>query len=195
MQKCKGLVTRKRVTKNGIEESTIDFVLMSEDLANEVESIEIEKERNHVLTKITKTKKGVKKVESDHNIIFSKSKMSWSKKVKGKRVELFNLKNKKCQDIFKEATKGVNNDNYLSAVFDDEEDINISTNKFLKRLQKTINKCFKKVRITNKVDDVKEELFEKWKELRKKFDENSNEELERVENYLAENMPESSLIK
>ena len=32
LKKCKGLVTRKRVTKNAIEESIIDLVIMSGDL-------------------------------------------------------------------------------------------------------------------------------------------------------------------
>ena len=35
-EQCKGLVTRRRVTKDTIEESTIDFVLMSADMDNEI---------------------------------------------------------------------------------------------------------------------------------------------------------------
>ena len=70
LSKCTGLITRKRVTKTGIEESTIDFVLFSDDLKDEIESIIIDEEREHVLTKIVKTKNGVKKTKSDHNTIF-----------------------------------------------------------------------------------------------------------------------------
>ena len=39
---------------------------MSLDLKTEVESIKIDEAREHVLTKIVRTKKGVVKVESDH---------------------------------------------------------------------------------------------------------------------------------
>ena len=39
VKQCKGLVTRRRVTKNSVEESTIDFVLLSEDLFEEINEI------------------------------------------------------------------------------------------------------------------------------------------------------------
>ena len=37
--KCEGTVTRKRVTKDGIEESVIDFVIISDDLVDELASL------------------------------------------------------------------------------------------------------------------------------------------------------------
>ena len=158
LEQCSGLVTRKRITINGTEESVIDFVIMSDDLKHAVESIVIDEEREHVLTKLTKTKKGMVRVESDHNVIFSRLKPAWNKQVKEKRNELFNLKNRECQERFKEATNSENNNHFLSSVFDDEEDLNVMTEKFLKRLQKTIHKCFRKIRITERVDSEKEDL-------------------------------------
>ena len=56
--------------------------------------------------------------------------------------------------------------NYLSEVFDDNTDVNSSTEKFIKRLNKVIHKCFRKVRVTQKVDKEKQELFEKWKKMK-----------------------------
>ena len=35
--KCKGLITRKRITEDGIEESVIDFLIVSQDLVEQVE--------------------------------------------------------------------------------------------------------------------------------------------------------------
>ena len=102
---------------------------------------------------------------------------------------MFNLKNKACQELFKDATTGANNNNFLSSVFDEEGDVNELTEKFLKRLFKIINKCFRKIRIKDnneKVDNVKEELFTKWRELKKKKDINSKAELEEIENELAD---------
>ena len=60
LKQCKGLITRKRVTKDTTEESTIDFILLSEDLANEVDDILVDENRVHVLTKIGKSMKNVK---------------------------------------------------------------------------------------------------------------------------------------
>ena len=69
LEQCKGLITRRRVTKNCVEESTIDFVLLSEDLSEDLNEIIVDDERQHVLTKLVKTKNGIYKVESDHNPI------------------------------------------------------------------------------------------------------------------------------
>ena len=40
--KCDGIITRRRVTKDTVEESVIDFVLISNDLLHECESLHIE---------------------------------------------------------------------------------------------------------------------------------------------------------
>ena len=40
----------------------------------------IDENRQHVLTKIVKTKKKLKKVESDHNILETKLSIPWKKK-------------------------------------------------------------------------------------------------------------------
>ena len=106
MRQCSGLVTRKRITKTTVEESIIDFVIMSEDLSQDLESIVIDDQRQHVLTKITKTRKGITQTESDHNVIFSNFKLLWNKKDKKQRQELFNLKNEECQKAFRDATTG-----------------------------------------------------------------------------------------
>ena len=65
-------------------------------------------------------------------------------------------------------------------MFDEDEDLNVMTEKFLKRLQKTINKCFRKIQITERVDKEREDIFSKWKELKKKMDVKSKLELEKV---------------
>ena len=54
--KCVGSITRRRVTVDSTEESIIDHVILSEDLVNELEAVHIDEDRNHILTKITKTK-------------------------------------------------------------------------------------------------------------------------------------------
>ena len=49
MKQCQGLITRKRVTKNATEESIIDFVIFSDDLKNEVDSIVIDEKESMFL--------------------------------------------------------------------------------------------------------------------------------------------------
>ena len=88
-EKCSGLITRKRTTLENTEESIIDFVIISNDLVESVESVEIDEQRAHVLTKHIKTKHGTKTTESDHNIIVTKLKLKWTKKRRKQKIELF----------------------------------------------------------------------------------------------------------
>ena len=86
--KCDGTVTRRRVTKDGTEESAIDLVIVSDDLESVVDSLLIDENRKYVLTKIVKTKRGITKQESDHNVLLSKLKFNWNRKRKINRMEM-----------------------------------------------------------------------------------------------------------
>ena len=179
---CEGSITRRRVTKNGVEESIIDFVMISEDLLHECESLVIDEKREHVLTKITKSKRGTQKVESDHNALISRFKLEWSHQKK-ERIETFNYKNKECQLKFKENTTKTSS---LSSIFDTREDLNIATKHFIKRLNGFIFESFKKIRISEKFNSEIVQLFEKRRILRSKDDQTSKDELEKVEEELAD---------
>ena len=78
---CQGTITQKRVTTQRTEESAISFVLISEDLVSKIENVVIDEERNNVLTRITKTKKGIVTKESNHNVIKTTLKLSWNKTI------------------------------------------------------------------------------------------------------------------
>ena len=181
-EKCKGMITRKRVTKELTEESIIDHVIISEDIQNELKSMYIDEERINVLTKIVKTKNGVKKQLSDHNPIICHFDIKWNKKVKKPRMELFNLKNKECQEKFKVLTSqtGILSSSLLG------DDLNTCTRKFLRGLNNCIRKSFRKIRITDKPNKEIEDLFDKRRILRNKTDEKSRVELDNVESELAE---------
>ena len=71
-----------RVTKDNTEKSIIDHVIITEDIEDELESLIVDEERNHALTSIIKTKKCVKKTRSDHNVLITKFKMKWTRKIK-----------------------------------------------------------------------------------------------------------------
>ena len=97
--------------------------------------------------------------------------------------------------MFRRETSSYINNNNLSAIFEEKGNLNEQTDKFLKKLEKTIQKCFRKIRVKNKVDKVKEDLFKKWKHLKSKTDEISKTELKRVEKELADKYAEEYFDK
>ena len=68
-EKCKGTITRRRVTKERTEESAIDIVMFSHDMTPHFVSLNIDEQKVHVLKSIKKCKRGIKIKESDHNVI------------------------------------------------------------------------------------------------------------------------------
>ena len=143
----------------------------------------IDEEREKALVKIVKTKKGNEVKVSDHNPIITQFNVHWDKQVRKVRVEMYNLKNKECQDKFKDLTS---QHEILSSSLSSKDDLNTSTRKFLKSLNKCITKCFKKIRIVDKPNKEMDKLFDERRKLRNKTDENSRKELEMVENKLSE---------
>ena len=113
--KCVGSVTRQRITKNRKEESCIDIVLFSSDLSNNFNFLYIDEERKHVLTRIRKTKTGIKTKESDHNVLVTKFDNTISYEKVNKKIEVYNIKNKDCQEKFKQFTSNIK---MLSTIFD-----------------------------------------------------------------------------
>ena len=125
---CKGTITRKRETTLRTEQSSIDHVLVSNDLGKLVKSVIIDEEQNYALTRINKTKEGVTIKRSDHNTIITEFRIEWNKSVKHNKVEFLNFKNVKCQTKVKQITS---TGTYLSSSFDGNESLNTKTNIFI----------------------------------------------------------------
>ena len=178
---CKGVITRKCVTTKRTEESSIDLVMLSDGLAQNVEKVLVHEERNHVLIRITKTKSGTTIKPSDHNVIITQMNIPWSDSLKIDQIEILNFKNQACQQNFYEATS---NNTYLSSSCDGHDDINIKTKVFLKHLDRLCKKVLKVIRVKNKKEKQLDELYNKWNDLRKKEDEASKEECKKLENEL-----------
>ena len=189
---CVGNITRRRVTSMSTEESIIDHVIISTDLVIELESVLIDEEGDHALTKMVKTKEGIIKKQSDHNSIITKFNISWNKKIKSERVEMYNLKNREGQTKFYELT---NNNEELYKIFENEENLDKATEMFLTKINKYIKTCFKKIRITEKPNIEIENLFIERKNLRNKNDEISIKKLKDVEDKLAELCAKSNYTK
>ena len=168
-EKCSGAITRRRITTKGVEESIIDFVIFSKGLSKDFESMQIDEQKNHVLTRYKKRKKGKKLVKSDHNVILTKFKLMWQKNENQERIEMYNLKNKKCQKQFTEES---NNSTVLSNIFETSEDLDTQVKMFLKKLNRKIHQSFNKIRIKSNNNKVLDELFSQRKSQRAKIKEN-----------------------
>ena len=76
----------------------IDILLLSSDLKKHMVKMHIDEERSHVLTRIRKTKIGVKVKESDHNTILTKFNHKVMAQPLEEKIKVYNLKNKDCQE-------------------------------------------------------------------------------------------------
>ena len=185
--KCTGVITRKRVTKNGIQESTIDLVLLSCDMLEDLVSIHIDEEKKNILTSITKTKNVTSKHESDHNSIETKFDIKWEEKSNAHREEVFNFNDSEGKKRFKELTE---ENTKLSFIFDNDESVEVQGGKFLKMLNRIIYQTFPKIRIKQSKDTKIDKLFRQQKILKNKTDKKSKDELTKVEQNLADEMAE-----
>ena len=60
-EKCSGVITRKRKTVKTVEQSIIDFMIVSDEVADVLEDMLIDEDKTHALVGYFKTKKGVNK--------------------------------------------------------------------------------------------------------------------------------------
>ena len=190
--KCTGLITRERHTVNGVEKSVIDFVMVSQDLVKDIGRMMIDDERKYVLTRLTKTKKGIVKKESDHNTIVTEMQIKWKTDTKTNKQEVYNLKDKDSQKRFKQDTDSTKE---LSNIIDKEHDVEKGTKKFMKRLKGFITKHFKKVKVKEKVDKALEDLYKQKAELKSKKDTASKQKMEEIEAEMADKYAEDMVQK
>ena len=186
-EKCSGVITRKKITKIGTQESAIDLVLISSDMVEHLVAMHIDENKEKVLTSITNSKNGVIRHESDHNSIETEFDIKWEEKPQTKMIELFNFKDKEGQKRFKEMT---GNNTKLSSIFENDKPIEEVAQKFIKVLNKIIHQCFKKIKITNNKNSKIDDLFRRQKTLKSKTDKTSKTELNEIEKELADKMGE-----
>ena len=79
--KCKGLITRKRITVNSIEQSKC--MIDSSELAEIVDNMLVYEEQRFGLVGYIKTKKGLHKKVSDHMALVTTLNCKWYRSKKG----------------------------------------------------------------------------------------------------------------
>ena len=162
LDKCKGVITRRRVLESRIEEAVLDFCLINDKMRPFFKEMIIDEDRNFCLSNVAQIKKNGRIVQSDHNafIIDFDIKIEARKPV---REEMFNFKNKHCQAAFREATE---HNEELVMCFNNKLPFEEQSRKWKKTFNSVLHKCFKKVRIVSKKIKEEEKLrtFEMLKE-------------------------------
>ena len=192
---CDGVITRFRKTINGEDKSVLDHFIVCQSFFNLIISMVIDEAGCYSLTKYT-NKRGDKicRKESDHRTILVDIKHSHSKPIQrasDQREEVYDFQNKANFDKFVEATTS-NND--LETCFDNpDEDIEISSNKWLKLVNNLIKKSFNKIRIRPvQMSPELQALFQEKEQLKLKIvasdnhDTNLKDALEEVDLKIAE---------
>ena len=128
---CSGTITRERKVENKIEKSVIDYIVVCENMLNYILEVSVDDARTDVLARYIKTKDSIKVVQSDHNILFSKFKIAFRRKLSKIRKEIFKFKCPESKKKFKEETS-TNKD--LSSCFNNKEDFNSCSNLFFGNL-------------------------------------------------------------
>ena len=181
---CKGSITHVCHTIERIEESILDFFIVCDVILSLVSNMKIDTQGEITLTRfkgnVVKTVHRMLKLEVD--LIFHKEKVH-------DRIDLFNIRNKKCQKVFQEFTsKG----NMLSNCFvSDDVNVNTQFQRWQRRFNKAINACLKKCR-TNPIDQEKisrmDELMLKRKTILKKntLDHEDAEEVDMIEREITD---------
>ena len=141
---CTGTITRERKVEKNTEKSVIDYILMCDKMQKFLTEMVIDEERIHVLHRYLKTKSGRKMITSDHNIMFSRFSIEFSKQSRKVREEFFKFKCVESQKLFYEETSSSAT---LSSCFTVHGNYKTEANRFFKLLNGTFHKCFKKIRI------------------------------------------------
>ena len=170
---CEGKFTRVRNTTKTI----IDFFIVCDQILPLVSRMKVDEEGEFQITRY----KG-KTVKSDHNMLKLEINLEFHKETKHDNVEVFNVRNKTCQEAFCQFTS---KDNRFSKCFSaGDENINVQFNRWKRQLNKSINACFKKIRLkenNSKEASKIDKLIDEKKEILKRKT-ITQEDIIRIEN-------------
>ena len=100
---CEGLITRSRLKNGQKEQSVLDFFVVCSSVLPYVSRMVIDEHKKHILTNYKQSKYGGKATDSDHFTEYMDINLEIIPD-KPKRREIFNFKNKRCQETFKNIT-------------------------------------------------------------------------------------------
>ena len=187
---CEGLITRRRKTVRGTEESILDLFIVCQRILPFVKRMIVDEDQKYVLSNYAKRKGEYIVKKSDHNPVIMELDINYTVK-KPDRIETFNFRNKECQDKFYEIT---NKNNMLSACFLKDGNFKAQAGKWFKVLNGTFHKAFRKIRHStkNKSTQVsimlenRRDIIKKMKNCSEDESEGLQEELNEVEDKVCE---------
>ena len=115
---CEGKITRKRNTKDTAEKGILDFFVVCEKILPHVTRMVIDEKGLNALTKY----RGGNPVKSDHNMLKLELNLTVHGEEKHIRIEMFNLRNKACQKLFKEYPTSTDR---FTKCFDSDENFDV----------------------------------------------------------------------
>ena len=180
---CKGLVTRKRISKGKHEESVLDFFLVCHRVLPYVSKMVIDESKEHILTNYQSARYGGSAKDSDHFTQY----MDINLKIiseKPERIEFFNFKDEKSQQIFQKLTSETE---VFTKCFQDNASLDVQVENWRKALNSHCKKAFKKIRIRKKalkpVNPIISKLIDQRNTLSK--EENNKSKVKAIEEEIA----------
>lgn len=131
MNICTGTITRERLADNNVEKSVIDYVIVCDKMLEYVEEMTIDEDREFVLRRYIKTKKGIKIIPSDHNILFGKFRITFRRLERKIRKEIFHFKCKESQEMFCKVTSS---NSQFTSCFNLKDNFKSSSNIFFSEI-------------------------------------------------------------
>ena len=122
---CEGIFTRVVSTRAVTCGTILDFFVVCDKILPHVTKMKIDENGEHALIKY---RTGI--VKTDHNMLSLEVNLIFHNEIKHERVEVFNLKNKTCQQNFKEFTSKTD---ILSKCFMTNETVEIQFDKWKKK--------------------------------------------------------------
>ena len=103
---CEGLITRRRELENRTEEAILDFFIVNEQMRTYLRTMKVDEEKELNLINLAQLKKNNRIIETDHNGLVLEMELELGRN-KPEREEMFNLRNKACQEAFYEETNNI----------------------------------------------------------------------------------------
>ena len=167
---------------------------MNEQMRTYLRKMKVDEEKELNLINLAQLKKNNRIIETDHNGLVLEMELELGRN-KPEREEMFNLRNKACQEAFYEET---NKNEELLECFENDLSLNDQSKKWKKCFNNILHKCFRKIRITKKKETSKtDELLKERIKLNKEIkcqivDDNMkdmiNERIRQIEEEIGEDV-------
>ena len=164
---CEGVITRKRILENKTEEAILDFYIVNEQMRRFLKKMKIDEDKEMNLLNLAQMKQNRRIIETDHNGLLLEMELDVGKS-SPERQEIFNFRNKVCQETFYEETD--KNEEILDC-FKTELPFKVQSMKWKKSINNILHKCFRKIRISkrkevSKTDNLLKERVQLKKEIK-----------------------------